>query len=153
MTRSKHPYPTDVPDYQLVPTAPVTSGCMVSTWEPRDELDCCVSFTDDDEVLCTAYERVVWTVAGVHPDSGRVTLVCGGGAGPDGEIRPNKDYDAADWKEAWITGEVSPWEPQVGELVLYYSSSCADKKAMPSIAQVIAHAGPASHPMSVLEGG
>ncbi|KAG5183278.1 hypothetical protein JKP88DRAFT_241450 [Tribonema minus] len=133
---SKHPHPTDVPDYRLVPPASVTSGCMVSTWEPRDELDCCASFTDDDEVLCTAYERVVWTVAGVHPDSGRVTLVCGGGAGPNGEIRPNKDFEAADWKESWVTGEVSPWAPQVGEVVLYYSSSYADKKAMPSIAQV-----------------
>ncbi|KAG5175876.1 hypothetical protein JKP88DRAFT_283229 [Tribonema minus] len=56
---SEHPHPTDVPDYRLVPPASVTSGCMVSTWEPRDELDCCASFTDDDEVLCTAYERVV----------------------------------------------------------------------------------------------
>ncbi|KAG5181813.1 hypothetical protein JKP88DRAFT_245973 [Tribonema minus] len=56
-------------------------------------------------------------------------------AGPDGEVRPNKDFEAADWKEAWITGEVSPWAPQVGEVVLYYSSSYADKKAMPSIAQ------------------
>ncbi|KAG5187636.1 hypothetical protein JKP88DRAFT_254003 [Tribonema minus] len=118
---SEHPYPTDVPDYRLVPPASVTSGCMVSTWEPRDELDCCASFTDDDEVLCTAYERVVWTVAGVHPDSGRVTLVCGGGAGPNGEV---------------------------GEVVLYYSSSYADKKAMPSIAQVTGHAQPVSHTFS-----
>ncbi|KAG5183340.1 hypothetical protein JKP88DRAFT_255842 [Tribonema minus] len=145
---SEHPHPTDVPDYRLVPPASVTSGCMVSTWEPRDELDCCASFTDDDEVLCTAYERVVWTAAGVHPDSGRVTLVCGGGAGRNGEVRPNKDFEAADWKEAWITGEVSPWAPQVGEVVLYYSSSCADEKAMPSIAQVIGHAEPVSHPFS-----
>ncbi|KAG5182797.1 hypothetical protein JKP88DRAFT_245412 [Tribonema minus] len=140
--------PTDVPDYRLVPPASVTSGCMVSTWEPRDELDCCASFTDDDEVLCTAYERVVWTVAGVHPDSGRVSLVCGGGAGPNGEVRPNKDFEAADWKEAWITGEVSPWAPQVGEVVLYSSSRYADKKAMPSIAQVTGHAQPVSHPFS-----
>ncbi|KAG5175928.1 hypothetical protein JKP88DRAFT_249850 [Tribonema minus] len=145
---SEHPHPTDAPDYRLVPPASVISGCMVSTWEPRDELDCCASFTDDDEVLCTAYERVVWTVAGVHPDSGRVTLVCGGGAGPNGEIRPNKDFEAADWKETWVTGEVSPWAPQVGEVVLYYSSSYADKKAMPSIAQVTGHAQPVSHPFS-----
>ncbi|KAG5177783.1 hypothetical protein JKP88DRAFT_281767 [Tribonema minus] len=48
---SEHPYPTDVPDYRLVPPALVTSGC------------------------------------------------------PDGEVRPNKDFEAADWKEAWITGE------------------------------------------------
>ncbi|KAG5189682.1 hypothetical protein JKP88DRAFT_243194 [Tribonema minus] len=145
---SEHPHPTDVPDYLLVPPASVTSGCMVSTWEPRDELDCCASFTDDDEVLCMAYERVVWTVAGVHPDSGRVTLVCGGGAGPDGEVRPNKDFEAADWKETWVIGEVSPWAPQVGEVVLYYSSSYADKKAMPSIAQITGHAQPVSHPFS-----
>ncbi|KAG5176881.1 hypothetical protein JKP88DRAFT_249263 [Tribonema minus] len=145
---SEHPYPTDVPDYRLVPPASVTSGCMVSTWEPRDELDCCASFTDNDEVLCTAYERVVWTVAEVHPDSGRVTLVCGGGAGPNGEVRPNKDFEAADWKEAWITGEVSSWAPQVGEVVLYYSISYADKKAMPSFAQVTDHAQPVSHPFS-----
>ncbi|KAG5184579.1 hypothetical protein JKP88DRAFT_255356 [Tribonema minus] len=61
---SEHPYTTGVPDYRLVPPVSVTSGCMVSTWEPRDELDCCASFTDDDEVLCTAYERVVWTGLG-----------------------------------------------------------------------------------------
>ncbi|KAG5178802.1 hypothetical protein JKP88DRAFT_280905 [Tribonema minus] len=26
--------------------------------------------------------------------------------GPDGEVRPNKDFEAADWKEVWTTGEV-----------------------------------------------
>ena len=130
-------YPAEMPDYRLVAPESITKSCLVTTWELREDLDRFRSLTDDDEVSSSAYERVVWTVTGINPETGLTTLNRGGGAGPDDGIRPHRSFEAAEWKEAWAAGEVGLWAPQLGEVVLCYNSCSKATKSSPSIVQVV----------------
>ncbi|KAG5183387.1 hypothetical protein JKP88DRAFT_316946 [Tribonema minus] len=130
-------YPAEMPDYRLVAPESITKSCLVTTWELREDLDRFRSLTDDDEVSSSAYERVVWTVTGINPETGLTTLNRGGGAGPDDGIRPHRSFEAAEWKEAWADGEVGLWAPQLGEVVLCYNSCSKATKSSPSIVQVV----------------